>query len=187
MLTNGYFSRLAPLAAIAIVACAPFHFDEVAWAQAAAKYPCAADSSYQRLAFWVGDWDVVDSTGARYAAQRVHSAVDACAVTAEWTGLGGSRGLGVSAYDAKLGAWKQVYVTNQVPSPAGVFVRKSDASYKGPGVRFIPMIDPAPGELAVSRVTIMPFGDHGAMQLFEDSRDGGKTWRTVFKAEHRRP
>jgi hypothetical protein len=32
---------------------------------------CMSDSSFQRLAFWIGDWDVFDSTGTRYASQRV--------------------------------------------------------------------------------------------------------------------
>jgi hypothetical protein len=35
------------------------------------------------------------------------------------------------------------------------------------------------------RITIEPLADHRARQKFEESRDGGKTWRTVFNAEHR--
>jgi hypothetical protein len=146
---------------------------------------CTSDSSFQRLAFWIGDWDVFDSTGTRYASQRVRAVVDACALTAEWTGPVGDKGMSMTAYDPRTGDWKQVYVTNQVPGTAGVSIRKSDPSYDGPGIRFIPLADPAPGQAARLRITIMPLPDHRARQKFEDSRDGGKTWRTVFNAEHR--
>jgi hypothetical protein len=146
--------------------------------------PCGADSGYRRLAFWVGDWTVFDSTGKRYAAQRVRDAVDQCALTVEWTGSVGDKGLSVFGFDARSNSWKQMYVSNQLPRPSGVILRQSDPDYAGPGVRFIPVIAPPPGATR-TRVTIMPVPGGGVMQLFEDSRDDGKTWRTVFKGEHR--
>lgn len=156
-----------------------------AQAQRAAVIPCVADSNVQRLAFWVGDWDVLDSAGAPYATQRVHPAVDGCALTVEWTGNRGSKGLSIYAFDRRASDWKQVYVANQVPTPIGVQLRKSDPTYTGPGIRFIALFDPAPEMLNRSRVTIMPLADHRAVQLFEDSRDGGKTWTVTFRGEHR--
>lgn len=182
---NVYVGWLGAIAVVASVASAPVHHHEAEKPQTASASPCAADSNYQRLAFWVGDWDVYDSTGAHYATQRVHTVIDACAITVDWIGRVGDKGMGLSAYDGKTGEWKQVYVSNQVPSPSSIKLRKSDPSYSGPGIRFIPLLDAAGGELARSRVTIMPLSDHRALQLFEDSRDGGKTWHTVFKGEHR--
>ena len=149
----------------------------------AAAPPCGADSGYRRLAFWVGDWTVFDSTGKRYASQRVRDAVD-CALTVEWTGIVGDKGLSVFGYDARSAGWKQMYVSNQVPRPSGVILRQSDPDYAGPGVRFISVDPPLPGA-ARTRVTIMPLPGGGVMQLFEDSRDDGKSWTTVFKGEHR--
>lgn len=146
--------------------------------------PCGADSGYRRLAFWVGDWTVFDSTGKRYAAQRVRDAVDQCALTVEWTGSVGDKGLSVFGFDARSSSWKQMYVSNQVPRPSGVILRQSDPDYAGPGVRFIPSITPPPGATR-TRVTIMPMTGGGVMQLFEDSHDDGRTWTTVFKGEHR--
>lgn len=154
-------------------------------AQAPAAAPCAADSNFQRLAFWIGDWDVVDSTGAHYATQTVKATLDDCAIAAEWNGGGGNHGLNLSAFDRRSAEWRQMYVSNQVPSPAGVQIRRSDPTYHGPGIRFVALQDPPPEVLRRSRVTIMPMSDHRVMQLFEDSPDGGKTWVTQFKAEHR--
>ena len=144
------------------------------------------DSNYQRLAFWVGDWEVVDSTGAHYATQRVRAVLDDCAITAEWNGRVGDKGLNLSAYDRRTGEWRQVYVSNQVPSPMGVQLRRSDPSYGGPGVRFVALIDPPSDSQSRSRVTIMPLAGNRAMQLFEDSKDSGQSWHVLFKAEHRR-
>ena len=153
-------------------------------ARATVAAPCAADSGYRRLAFWVGDWTVFDSTGKRYATQRVRDAVDQCALTVEWTGTVGDKGLSVYGFDARSNSWKQMFVSNQVPRLSGVILRQSDPDYAGPGVRFIPVITPPPGATR-SRVTIMPLPGSGVMQLFEDSHDDGKTWTTVFKGEHR--
>ncbi len=154
-------------------------------APAATTSPCVADSSYQRLAFWVGDWDVYDSTGARYATQRVRTVIDECAITAEWASGGGNKGLGLSAFDLKTRTWKQIYVSNQVPFRSGVTVRTSDPSYAGPGIRFVSVSDAAVESSLRNRVTILPLSDRRALQQFEESRDGGKTWKVVFKAEHR--
>jgi hypothetical protein len=54
-------------------------------------------------------------------------------------------------------------------------------------VRFIALTDPPPSQLTRSRITISPLVNHRALQLFEQSNDGGKTWRVVFRAEHRQP
>ena len=151
----------------------------------AAEPACSTNIHYQRLAFWVGDWEVVDSTGAHYATQRVRAVIDACAITAEWTGRVGDKGMNLSAFDGRTGEWRQMYVSNQVPTPLGVTLRRSDSTYSGPGVRFISLVDPPANELSRSRVTIMPLSDHRAMQLFENSSDGGKTWHVLFRAEHR--
>jgi hypothetical protein len=177
----GLFGALA--VAVSLVS-APFHRREVERLQGATT-PCTADSSYQRLAFWIGDWDVYDSTGAQYATQRVHPVIDQCAIAAEWTSGGGNKGMGLSAFDLKTHAWRQVYVSNQVPFRSGVTLRTSDPSYTGPGIRFIPLLPPSDGNPELTRVTIMPLSDHRALQEFEDSKDGGKTWQVVFKGEHR--
>jgi hypothetical protein len=182
---NRYSSCFGALAVVASIAAVPFHHREPTTPRTGAISPCASDSTYQRLAFWVGDWEVVDSTGAHYATQRVRAVLENCAITAEWESGGGYKGLSMFAFDPKSSEWRQMYAANQVPSPSGVELRRSDSSYRGPGVRFILLLDPQDGNLVRSRVTIMPLSDHRAMQLFEESRDAGKTWHTVFKAEHR--
>jgi hypothetical protein len=181
---NSTLGILGMVAMIVSVACASSHSNELARPPLAAA-PCAVDSNYQRLSFWVGDWDVFDSVGTRYASQRVRAVLDACAITAEWTGPVGDKGLSLSAFDVRAGEWRQTYTSNQIPSASGVALRKSDPTYHGPGLRFIPLVDPSAGDRARTRVTIMPLSDHRALQLFESSRDGGETWHTAFKAEHR--
>ncbi|MEO7997675.1 MAG: hypothetical protein ABI852_09530 [Gemmatimonadaceae bacterium] len=173
------------MALIASVASAALQNESPLQNRPVAAASCSANPDYQQLAFWVGDWDVYDSLGSRYATQNVHAIVDGCAITADWIGRAGNKGFSVSAFDLRKREWKQVYVSNQTPTPSGVPVRHSDSTYHGPGVRFIPSLDVAAGEVARSRVTIMPLSGHRAVQLFEDSPDSGKTWHTIFKAEHR--
>jgi hypothetical protein len=179
------FTWLGALVLAASVAPAPAQHVAAAQSSAGITSPCATDSAYQRLAFWVGDWEVFDSTGVRYATQRVHEVIDGCAITAEWIGPVGDKGFNLSALDRRTGEGRQVYVSNSVPRPSGITMRRSDPSYRGPGIRFVPLLDPPAGDLARSRITIIPLSGHRALQLFESSQDGGETWRTVFKAEHR--
>jgi hypothetical protein len=182
---NTYIGWLGAAAVAASLASAPYHRQQITRAGTAKMSPCSADSSFQRLAFWVGDWEVVDTSGAHYATQRVRAVIDQCAITAQWTGHVGDKGMSISAYDVRARDWKQVYVSNQLPSATGVFIRKSDPSYDGPGIRFVSLLDPPAANLSRSRITIMPLDDKRVMQLFESSSDGGKTWRTIFKGEHR--
>jgi hypothetical protein len=116
---NTHLGLFGALAVAVNLTLAPLHRREGAPAPAATTSPCTEDSGYQRLAFWVGDWDVFDSTGARYATQRVHTVIDECAITADWTSGGGNKGLGLFAFDLKTRQWKQVYVSNQVPFRSG--------------------------------------------------------------------
>lgn len=182
---NTSFSWLGAIAVVASVGSTSLHHNGFSRGPTPRVAPCTSDPNYQRLSFWVGDWEVVDSTGAHYAMQRVNAVIDACAITAEWTGGVGDKGMNLSSFDGRTGEWRQMYVSNQVPGPLGVSLRRSDPSYTGPGVRFIPLLEPAPGEPSRTRVTIMPLNDHRALQLFEESKDGGATWQVVFKAEHR--
>jgi hypothetical protein len=182
---NAHIGLFGALGVAVGLMAAPVHRRGSEPAQSATASPCTADSSYQRLAFWVGDWDVYGSTGEHYATQRVRPVIDECAISAEWTSSGGNKGMGLSAFDLKTHQWKQVYVSNQVPFRSGVSLRTSDPSYTGPGIRFISLLDPTAGNPVQTRVTIMPLSGHRALQEFEDSRDGGKTWQVVFKGEHR--
>jgi hypothetical protein len=90
------FSWLGAVAVAAGLASAPSRPDDAVARRAAGVPPRAADSNYQRLAFWVGDWEVVDSACAHYATQRVRAVADACAITAEWTGRAGDKGMNLS-------------------------------------------------------------------------------------------
>ena len=93
-------------------------------------------------------------------------------------------GHGSSVAEAAVGSG-EVVSSVATTTPSGVSFRASDPSYAGPGVRFVSLDEAASGNLARSRTTIVPMSDHRAMQLFEDSPDGGKTWHVVFKAEDR--
>ncbi len=175
---------LGAIAMVATLASTTLRNADAQQRRATAPSPCDTESNYQRLAFWVGDWEVVDSTGAHYATERVRTVVGGCALTIEWNGNAGDRGLNLSAYDSKSGEWRQMFVSDQL-FPTGAPVRRSDPSYHGQGIRFIPLSEPEASGLARSRVTVMPMSNHRVMQLFEDSSDGGKTWHVLFKAEHR--
>lgn len=178
-------NSFAALALLAAVATPPKHLHHGRVAPAHAAPACATDARYQALAFWTGDWEVLDSAGGHYAYERVRPEAESCAISAEWTGRAGDRGFNLSAFDGATGEWRQMYVSNQVPGPLGVQLRRSDPTYTGKGVRFVSLFEPDAASLKRSRITIMPWAHGHVMQLFEESKDGGRSWQVLFKAEHR--
>jgi len=145
-----------------------------------AAAPCATPLR-RSLDFWVGDWAIYEG-GRRVATQRVHRAVDGCALTAEWSGSEGDRGLGVFYFDDGDRSARQLWLANQVPAPSAPMMRRLSPTYRGPGVRY----ESEPVSAARrDRLTLTPLTGGRARQVVEASADGGRTWRVVLDAEHR--
>lgn len=142
---------------------------------------CQKETAYRALDFWVGDWDIYED-GKPAGRQRVSLQLDGCAVMAEWLGPVGDNGISHFAYDRNRKTWMQFWTTNQVPYRGGVIIRETDAQYSGNGVRFV---STASGH-GKSRITLTPLDGGRARQVLELSEDGGKTWKVIFDAEHRK-
>lgn len=145
-----------------------------------AQQPCADTDGFDRLDFWVGEWDVLVD-GRQVGSNRITKILSGCAVTEEWTGQGGSEGRSLFYYLAGSDEWKQVWVTNSATRTGGVKEKSLVAVLDDGSLRFQGRIPDASGTLWYDRTTLTPLDGGRVRQLIEISEDG-VAWQTTFDA-----
>jgi hypothetical protein len=146
--------------------------------------PCDQNPTYQKLNFWVGDWDVFDiKSGKKDGTNRIEKTLKACAIIENWTEeADGSEGKSLFYVQRATGQWKQVWVEDS----GGMKEKSLQESYAGEGVRFQGEILHKEGGSHLDRTTLLPQDGGRVRQTIEISRDGGKSWEVVYDAEYRR-
>lgn len=157
----------------------------VAAAEPPPTAPCAADTAFALLDFWLGEWDVTVA-GQTVGHNRIAKIAGGCAVTEDWTAADGSPGHSLFYYIPVEKTWKQVWVTGNAPVRGGVKEKTLVARLPGGGVRFQGEIRMAGGQSYLDRTTLTPLEGGDVRQLIEISTDAGANWRPVFDARYRR-
>ena len=142
---------------------------------------CLDDSSYHLLDFWLGSWNVVDSSKTVVGHNVIERIVGGCAITETWTEPGGE-GRSLFYFVPATKRWKQVWVTPQSLYPGGMKEKQFVGITPDGGVRFQGEYLGPRGALILDRTTLTPLGDHRVRQLIELSRDGGHSWKSAFDA-----
>ena len=150
-------------------------------APAAAVQSCRDVVGFHALDFWLDDWDVYVQ-GKLDGRDVVSSVLAGCAVTEDWTGVDGSRGMSLFYYNSFVDRWRQAWVTDSATRRGGlkekVLVDRSAGS-----VRFQGLLPGAPGtRLVLDRTTLSAQPSSRVHQVIENSIDGGTTWRTAYDA-----
>ncbi len=151
---------------------------------------CADDPSYNKLDFWLGEWEVFDGEQL-LGNNRIEKILDGCAVTEHWTDRQGSEGrslfyLAQVPGEAGQSRWKQVWVTDFAVAPGGTKEKILTEELQGGGLRFQGQITLSEGRTYLDRTTLIPQEDGTVHQRIEISTDGGQRWRPVFDAEYRK-
>jgi hypothetical protein len=73
-----------------------------------------------------------------------------------------------------------------VEDSGGMKEKSQQDSHSDVGVRFQGEILHKSGGSHLDRTTLIPIGGGRVRQTIEISRDGGKTWETIYDAEYRR-
>lgn len=142
---------------------------------------CLADSVYHVLDFWVGTWNVVDSSGAAAGSSNIERIVGGCAIMENWREPDGSEGKSLFYYATDQRRWKQVWVTPAAMLPGGYKEKRLVARLPGGGVRFQGEIV-GNTSVVLDRTSLMPMPQGKVRQVIEISRNGGTTWETTFDA-----
>jgi len=144
-----------------------------------APKPCATPE-HRQFDFWVGDWNVVDPKGEPAGTNDVKSVFGGCVVMENWVGAGGETGSSFNIYNAPARKWHQTWVDShgQVLLLDGQF-REGKMVLEG-------RREGASGGTVVDRISWERInGDPNRVrQLWQASRDGGKTWAVVFEGTY---
>jgi len=140
---------------------------------------CSAEE-YRQFDFWVGDWNVT-SVGRDGKPRKSHNRISriqgGCAVLEEYDTQTGYSGISLNYFDAADSRWVQVWIDNQ-----GQPIVQSGGIEDGSMVLRDESADGRPQ----NRTTWTPRADGSVRQHWEQSKDGGKSWSTVFDGTYTR-
>lgn len=136
------------------------------------KQPCQADARLRQFDFWLGTWDV-RVNGKSIASSRIESVLDGCLVQENWMPFQGREGKSWNYFNPVLGQWEQLWMS------AGNVLKLVGTLREGVMVLEGKPEDPA--NVAVrDRITYTPLPDGTVRQVWTQSKDEGKTWKTLF-------
>ena len=136
--------------------------------------PCAAPQNRQ-FDFWIGDWDVHTPDGKLAGTNLVESILGGCVVQEHWKGARGMTGTSFNAFDPGDGMWHQTWVDDR-----GGLLLLQGRYENGAMTLSGESKAPAGGATTLERITWTPLDGGRVRQLWEQSQDQGKTWKSVF-------
>ncbi len=147
---------------------------------AQAAPPTCDTPEHHAFDYWVGEWNVFDTTGTKIAESSIKSVAAGCAISENWRPLKGKPGVSISWYQPADQQWHQQWVGgggwiawfdgNPVDGAMTMTTKAADARPNAPLTRMI-YSQPEPGVVRQS--------------LFA-SKDGGKTWAPNFVGIYRK-
>jgi len=144
----------------------------------ATSAPDCSAPEHRQFDFWRGTW-TVSSQGKPAGTNSIEADLEGCALVEQWTAANGSRGTSLNYYDRNTRSWYQSWIDDR-----GGALRLKGGLQNG---RMVMQTDPAPGtkgNAGIQRITWSREADGSVRQLWEASRDGGKTWSTVFDGRY---
>ncbi len=141
--------------------------------------PCE-QAIYKAFDFWLGEWEVYgkeDRTGPLLGTNSITKTQGGCLIMEQWTGASGTTGTSMNFYDGTIDQWVQHWV-----SPGGVSI-----SYHG-GLQGDAMVLQGKIYYATQKEhpvrdfkgTWTPLAGGAVKQHFEESIDGGTSWKPWF-------
>ena len=133
------------------------------------RQPPCAGAPHHQFDFWIGEWDVFTPDGKSAGRNHITSIAGGCGLEEQWTGAGGGSGRSLNTYDAADRQWHQFWVGGD-----GTVLRLS-GSFAG---HVMTLADSG------NRIRFTSNGDDTVRQVWEQSSDSGKTWKTVFDGKY---
>jgi hypothetical protein len=140
----------------------------------AIAHPCAGEAESREFDFWVGEWNVFDTTGQKVGASSVQRILGGCVIFENWTDAFGGTGKSFNYRNGKTGAWQQTWVDDKgtVTQYLGAF-KEGEMHLQGESLGY-------DGKKSLTRMTFFNLGADKVRQLGETTADGGKTWTVSF-------
>ncbi len=135
---------------------------------------------YRQFDFWLGEWDLVGADGKKSADDKVVQVLGGCGLEENWTGARSGQGLSFSAYDPATRHWHQTLMDD------GGAVLNLEGEFAD-GKMILVGQRPSQKEKGVTithRIAWTPLPDRRVKQVWENSTNGGRTWRLVSEGTY---
>ncbi|HKQ97741.1 MAG TPA: hypothetical protein VJV75_07695 [Candidatus Polarisedimenticolia bacterium] len=141
--------------------------------------PLSCDlAEYRQFDFWIGEWDVFQPDGTLVGTNRITLILGTCVLLENWKGKSGMEGWSFNNYDRAERKWHQNWVDSHGSrlDLVGALVGKNMV-LSGDQVG-------TDGTTTMNRITWEPIDANRVRQLWEQSKDGGKTWTVAFDGQY---
>ena len=133
---------------------------------------------HRQFDFWIGEWDVFRPDGTLVGTNRITLILGTCVLLENWKGTSGLEGWSFNVFDAADGRWHQNWVDSHGARLDLV------GSLKGRNMVLTGEKTNPDGSRTIDRITWEPIDPNKVRQLWEQSKDGGKTWSVAFDATY---
>ena len=138
-----------------------------------------SDPGYRQFDFWLGRWSVGQPGREAMAVNEITRAAQGCALQERYHNASGYTGTSLNLYDPESGTWSQLWVDN------GGLVLHLRGGLDGEGRMVLSGERTArDGARVRDRITWAAVPDGTVRQVWDVSRDGGKTWENLFTGEY---
>jgi hypothetical protein len=138
--------------------------------------PGCTTQQFGQFDFWVGEWKVYNPARQLAGTNRIEKVVNGCLLFENWIGAKGGAGKSFNFYDTARRKWRQVWVS------AGSSLDLQGDFIDG-AIRYTGETPGLNGATQES-LTFTPNSDGTVRQLWQQSPDGGNTWRVVFDGQY---
>ena len=138
--------------------------------------PACNSAKHRQFDFWVGDWNVT-MNGEQAGTNSVKLIQNDCVLQENWqgAGAGGVSGTSFNIYDRANDKWHQTWVDS-----TGTLLELDGRLVNG--IMVLEGRRPARvgGGMDLHRISFTPNEDDSVRQLWEASKDDGRSWSVVF-------
>ncbi len=136
-------------------------------------YPCRYLPEARQFDFWIGEWEVKSTNGQPAGRSSIEMMLGECVIFENWTSAAPQNyaGKSINIYNTTTGKWMQTWVDDK-----GAVTEFINGEYKGNKMMFVTKPD---AQNQITRLTFFNLDPNTVRQVFETTRDDGKTWVTT--------
>jgi tetratricopeptide (TPR) repeat protein len=141
------------------------------------QVPCEYSAENRQFDFWVGEWNVIPTSGGLpQGTSRIEKELGSCVIWEKWTSLGlGYAGKSYNVYNANLKRWEQFWVDN-----VGGMMHFYGGLKDGVMDYWTDDIPQPDGTKLRRHLQFFNEGPDKVRQLSQGSTDTGKTWHVEY-------
>lgn len=131
--------------------------------------------------FWIGNWEVLDTTGVLLGTNTITKSQQNCLVVENWTGASGGTGTSNNFFNPADSSWHQVWVSSN-----GYILNLKGGLQDGSMVLQSEILKNRQGKTFYHQIRWTPLSQDEVLQLWEQYSESGNLIGTLFYGIYRR-